>query len=115
MMKNSSSSGRRRGAQFLNGVDGIAAVGALFQPRDLEARIQHAGDLDHTDAVLVGRMSDPALVRRAVGGDEQYAIEMKLIGCRAGHGQMGVVYGVERAPEDRDSIRSITRAQSSRN
>ena len=44
-------------------------------------------------------------------GTNKYAIEMKPIGGGPRHGQMSVVYGVERAPEDRDAslnhVRSI--------
>jgi hypothetical protein len=48
-------------------------------------------------------MSRAPFVRRPVSGYEQDAIEMEPSGRRARDSQMGVVYRVERASEDRKS------------
>jgi len=81
--------------QALDGVDGIAALGALFHPGDAEARLGEAGEFDHAGAVGEGRACDAGFVRWVAGGDEQNVVELEAFERGAGYGEMGVVDGVK--------------------
>ena len=91
-----------RGADFFDGVDGVAACGVLLEARDFEGGVGAAGELSHVDPVLVRGVGDAPLVRRVRGGDEQNTIEVESSRGLAGDGKVRLVDGVECAAEKRE-------------
>src|SRR5215471_12998462 len=87
--------GCEAGAYFLDGIDGIAALGAFLDAGNFEAWIALAGQLSHTDTVFEGRVSHSRLMGRVSGRDEQHAIEMKARGGLSREGEMAVVNRIE--------------------
>ena len=83
--------------------DGVAALDALFQAGHLETRLALAGQLGHAHAVIVWGVGDSGLVGRMGGGDEEHAVKLETVRRSPGDRQVGLVNGVERASENRQS------------
>ena len=95
--------GGEGGANALDGVDGVAAFGELFETRRLETSIAGDGEFDHAQAVRIRRVGSAVFVRRVRSGDEEHEIEREAVGGFAGNRQVRVVNGIESAAEDCES------------
>jgi len=94
---------REARAHLFNGIDGIAPLGAFFQPRNLHFRQPLARDLSHPQTILVRRMRERALMRWIIGRHQQHAIQAAAADGLVGDCQVGLMNGVESTAENRQS------------
>ncbi len=88
-----------RSAHAFDGIDGIAFLGAGFQPRHYQPRVAVAGEFHHFAAILVGGAGLIRFMRRMGRGNEPNLIQVKFVGSFARHREVGVMNRVESSSE----------------
>ena len=87
----------------LNRIDRVALAFVILETRGLKQWVARASQLNHPEAILIRSKLAREFMRRVSCGDEQHAIKRESMRGLSSHGQVRVVYGIERAAKECDS------------